>query len=145
MRLNKSAQYGLLLSLYLSRSGRANIEDVAKNLSMSKAFLQQVANKLRKGGVIRSIRGAGGGYELTQDATVANVMTALSVVPLINVNETLSLQAGQTEHRALVNFVGAVSFNLENLFSTKITEVSAALVQQELEQLNSLSDSATAN
>lgn len=145
MRLNKASQYGMLFSLYLSRSGRARIEDVAVNLNISKYFLEQIAAKLRKSGVVNSVRGRNGGYELNPDATMMDVLKSVGVVGLLNNKESEALQLGQPEQRALANYVGAVSFHLSDLFNSKVSDVCSALVIQEVAQLDSLTDSATAN
>lgn len=145
MKLNKSAQYGILLGLYLVRAGRANLKDVSLNLNMSRSFLEQVASKLRRAGVLKSVRGPGGGYELIPNATVSNVLDALEIKPLLSKYQTLSLQSGHVEHRALANFVGSLSFHLEDLLNTKLSDVSEALVSDELEQLNSVTEENTVN
>lgn len=145
MRLNKSGQYGMLLSLYLCRSGRTRLEDVAINLNLSQQLLEQIARKLRQGGVVKSTRGPGGGYELNSEATVLSVLNSVGVKPLLSEAESRALQMGPTEHRALVNFIGALSFNITDLLNTKISHVSEALVQQELAQLENISDNSTVN
>lgn len=145
MRLNKSAQYGLLFVLYLQRAGRARVEDAAANLGLSRNFLKQIACKLRVGNVVQSVRGPGGGYQLVEDVKFVDVLEALKIEPFLGTSETERLQTGGPEQRALANFVGALSFHVEDLLKTTANEVNEALVQQETEQLDSISDSATAN
>lgn len=145
MRLNKAGQYGMLLSLYLSRAGRARIEDIAVNLNLSKHFLEQIASKLRRAGVVVSVRGPGGGYELNPQASVYEVLTASGVQGLLNSDESAALQTGTPEQRALGNFVGAVSYQMSTLLNVKVSHVSDALVQQEVAQLDSINETATAN
>jgi Rrf2 family protein len=135
----------LLLALYLSRSGKARIEDIAANLNLSKSFLEQIARQLRIAKVVTSVRGPNGGFTLSEGVTVNQVLNALDVPPILSLKESFSLQAGKTEHRALVNFIGAVGYELNKFFNSKIADISEALVLQEMAQLNSLSDTSTAN
>ncbi len=109
MRLNKKLQLGLLLTLYLSRSGKTTIESAAKGLKVSQPFLEQVARDLRLSGVIRSIRGAGGGYELVGEPLVADVFKALSPVTLLPKNAPSSTYEQRTLNYMAFNLTEALS------------------------------------
>lgn len=141
MRLNKASQYGMLLSLYLARAGKATVSSMVDSLNLKYPFAVQIASKLKEAGVFGASRGPTGGYELKKGATVLDVITACGESPLITRRESAALNRGVVEKRAMVNYLGAVSFELNKLLATEIRHISDALVQQELQQLDSASPS----
>lgn len=143
MRLGKKVQYALLFVLYLARSGRARTTDAAVNLQLSVHFLEQVARKLRQAGIIKSVRGPGGGYELVGDVSIGTVLDAMKVQPLITQDETEALQRGNAEHRALAEIVGKMSFNLSKALSAPVVGTQTSLAKAEGAQLDSLGSNPT--
>lgn len=88
MKLNQKTIYALLFVLYLGRTGRANTYTVAQSMGLSTNFLEQVARTLRVGGVVKSIRGPGGGYELLGDPSYGQVLAAMgSLTDFVAVND----------------------------------------------------------
>lgn len=136
MKLNQKIQYGLLFGLYLSRAGRANVEDIAEQLGLSKAMLEQVAAKLRRDNVVKSIRGPGGGYELIGDPSAKDFFDALEPVRLLkNKNNYLKTQ----EHRALARFSKTIEIGvLTDLCSFSIREVMQNLIDLEVAKMSTL-------
>jgi Rrf2 family protein len=68
-----------------TQSGRpVRLGDIAERRDMPLQFLEQVFASLRRGDIVRSRRGASGGYALARDAddiTVLDVVAALDGVP----------------------------------------------------------------
>lgn len=145
MKLNKRLQYGLLLALYLCRSGRATIEGASEGLGLSTSFLTQVARSLRIAGVIKSVRGAHGGYELKGEPTVLDVFNALSPVQLLNKAESAAYSKGHSEHRALYNYVINLGHAWGPLLRRKVRNVGMELVVNELARLNRAQPTQQAN
>lgn len=137
MIFNKKIQYGLLLALYLSRSGRSKIEAISASLDISKHFLDQVARKLRIAGVIKSTRGPGGGYELVGTPTVKEVFKALGGIPVIKQRDHDHFKVGDTEKRALSKYVSTLKTGLSLFMDTTVKSLIDQSVQGELAQLNS--------
>lgn len=57
-----------------------SINSIAARQDISERYLEQLMAKLKKAGLVKSIRGAGGGYVLAQDASevsVGDVLRAL--------------------------------------------------------------------
>ena len=83
MNLSTRGRYGLraLLELSsLSSRGPVNLRDLSERQKMSISYLEQIFNKLKKAGIVRSIRGAKGGYLLAlkeDKITVSKVISAL--------------------------------------------------------------------
>ena len=70
MHITKWAEYGILCCLHLGRkadqtaaTGAAEISDALK---IPLQYTQQILHRLRKGGVIKSIRGPHGGFQLVK-------------------------------------------------------------------------------
>lgn len=57
-----------------------SLADIAERQDISLTYLEQLFRKLRKSGLVNSIRGPGGGYVLAQsvsDISIADIMTAV--------------------------------------------------------------------
>lgn len=71
MRISTKAQYAVraMVSLNLHGDGRPMaLRDVAGREEISLAYLEQLFVKLRRGKLVRSVRGPGGGYLLARPA-----------------------------------------------------------------------------
>lgn len=83
MKLSTKSTYGLRAMLNLALNdgpGALSIADIAKKEAISTAYLEQLLNKLRRSGLIKSIRGPKGGYILSKrsaDITVADIVKTL--------------------------------------------------------------------
>lgn len=138
MKLNKQIQYGLLLTFYLSRSGRASLADISQTLKLSKSFLEQVANKLKKYQIIKSTRGAHGGYEILGDPTVQQIFDCLSSVSSLSVSDFQSYRIGQQEHRTLAQFGIDMNQAMTNVFRRKLRSVVLGSVANEVAEMNKI-------
>lgn len=83
MKLSTKSTYGLraMLSVALHGGSEAvSIADISKREGISIAYLEQLLNKLRRNGLIESVRGPKGGYLLSKsaaDITVADIVKTL--------------------------------------------------------------------
>ncbi len=83
MKLSTKSTYGLraMLNIALESNGAAtSITGISRREGISVSYLEQLLNKLRRDGLIDSIRGPKGGYVLSKDAsmiTVADVVKTL--------------------------------------------------------------------
>ena len=85
MRLTTRGRYAVtaLLDLALQTSQQdsaVSLSDIAKRQSISISYLEQLFSKLRKGGLVTSIRGAAGGYYLAKPLNEIDVMSIISAV-----------------------------------------------------------------
>lgn len=145
MRINRRLQYGLLLVFYLSRSGRSTTEIASQNLSVSKYFLEQVARDLRIAGVIKSIRGPYGGYELVGEPEVSQVLHALQQFTFFSPQELANYRRGELEHRALARLVDDLYFSSFPVFNRKAKDIVSEVVRTELYVMNNSSASTSNN
>lgn len=68
-RISQGVRLGMLaLTLLAQRGGQAplSIATLAASESLPEPYLQQVLLQLKRGGIVRSIRGAGGGFVLAR-------------------------------------------------------------------------------
>lgn len=83
MKLTTKGRYAvttLLDMAMIQPSGPITIPDIAKRHHISRAYLERLAAKLRNKGLLKSVRGAQGGYLLgkeAQDITVADIIAAV--------------------------------------------------------------------
>lgn len=138
MRINKKAQTGILLTLYLSRSGRASLSGIAENLNISKPFLEQVANILKQKGLLKSTRGVHGGYELAGDVSVKEVLDVLSPASIMSQEDFTVYSLGATEHRALAQFALDVNSALYNVLRRKVRSIGLQSVANEVAVMNKI-------
>ena len=71
MRLSTKAQYAVraMVSLNLYAEGApVSMKDIAAREEISLSYLEQLFVKLRRGKIVRSVRGPGGGYVLARPA-----------------------------------------------------------------------------
>lgn len=69
MILSTKGRYGLKMMFELAKkhgSGTMSLKDIAKKQELSETYLEQLISHLRKAGLVNSIRGAQGGYELSR-------------------------------------------------------------------------------
>ncbi|MCG8313896.1 MAG: Rrf2 family transcriptional regulator, partial [Pseudomonadales bacterium] len=83
MRLTTKGRYAVtaLLDLALhARTGPVSLADISERQEISISYLEQLFAKLRKNGLVKSVRGPGGGYRLSREAGdifVAQVIDAV--------------------------------------------------------------------
>lgn len=131
MRINRKLQYALLFVIYLSRSGRSTIDIVSKNIDVPKAFLEQIARELRIFGILKSIRGPNGGYELIGVPTVGSVFEAMNEITLLSPQEVAAYRRGEVEHRALASIVSDAAFSLHPVLRRSVKDVVIELIAGE--------------
>jgi Rrf2 family protein len=70
MKISKKCQYAVRAMLELAKrhgSGPVTIGDIARKQAVPPRFLEIILNEMKQRGLVRSTRGAQGGYELAAD------------------------------------------------------------------------------
>jgi Rrf2 family transcriptional regulator, iron-sulfur cluster assembly transcription factor len=83
VRLTTKGRYAVTAVLDLAiNEGRGPIAlaDIAERQGISLSYLEQLFAKLRKCGVVSSVRGPGGGYHLARDARTIHVAEVITAV-----------------------------------------------------------------
>lgn len=83
MRLTTKGRYAVTAMLDLSLhhgGGPITLADIAERQAISLSYLEQLFSRMRKRGLVVSVRGPGGGYSLarpTEEITIAEIITAV--------------------------------------------------------------------
>ena len=96
MNFTAKEDYGIRAVVDIAANrGTAPVQtkEIAARQGIPEQFLEQLLASMRRAGIIRSIRGAGGGYDLARSAsriTVGDVLRTLSgpIAPIRCVNES---------------------------------------------------------
>ncbi len=84
MRLTTKGRYAVTAMLDLAihaQNEPVSLADIADRQDISLAYLEQLFSKLRRSGLVRSVRGPGGGYRLSrpgQQICVAEIVDAVN-------------------------------------------------------------------
>lgn len=83
LRLSTRGQYGVRAMFEIARGYPDNpltIREISGRQDVSVPYLEQILNKLRKAGLVRSVKGPGGGYLLTRkpgEVSIAAILKEL--------------------------------------------------------------------
>lgn len=83
MKITTKGRYGLTIMIELAKAygeGPKSLKSIAKDNDLSEHYLEQLASPLRNAGLVRSVRGAYGGYKLAKSP---NEMTAGDVIRVL--------------------------------------------------------------
>lgn len=83
MKISTKGRYGLTLMIALAKrhgTGCVSLKTIAEENNLSDLYLEQLVGPLRNAGLIRSVRGAKGGYELKMPA---DEITAGDIIRLL--------------------------------------------------------------
>ncbi|HKD22309.1 MAG TPA: Rrf2 family transcriptional regulator [Rhizomicrobium sp.] len=84
MRLSTKGRYAVMAMADLAGHEKANrpvsLAEIAKRQEISLSYLEQLFAKLRKGGLVKSVRGPGGGYRLSRAAAEVRVADIILAV-----------------------------------------------------------------
>src|SRR5258706_15995927 len=73
MRLSTKGRYAVMamadLAAHESGTKPVALADIAQRQEISLSYLEQLFAKLRRGGLVRSVRGPGGGYRLSRTSS----------------------------------------------------------------------------
>lgn len=83
MKISTKGRYGIRLMLSLAlhyENGTMALKTIAKEQEISEKYLEQIINPLTKSGLVKSFRGAQGGYILTKhpnDVSIGEILRIL--------------------------------------------------------------------
>jgi Rrf2 family transcriptional regulator, iron-sulfur cluster assembly transcription factor len=83
MRLTTRGRYAVTAMLDISCFGTGkpvNLADISSRQAISLSYLEQLFAKLRRNGLVRSIRGPGGGYVLIERPTEISIASIIRAV-----------------------------------------------------------------
>jgi Rrf2 family transcriptional regulator, iron-sulfur cluster assembly transcription factor len=83
MRLTTKGRYAVTAMLDLAlhaEDGAVSLADIAERQAISISYLEQLFAKLRRRGLVMSVRGPGGGYRLSGEAADVSVASVIDAV-----------------------------------------------------------------
>ncbi|MGI5308274.1 Fe-S cluster assembly transcriptional regulator IscR [Rheinheimera sp. WS51] len=83
MRLTSKGRYAVtaMLDVALHKAtGPVSLADISERQGISLSYLEQLFARLRKYGLVSSVRGPGGGYQLSKDASLITVSDVIAAV-----------------------------------------------------------------
>ncbi|MDR1277218.1 MAG: Rrf2 family transcriptional regulator [Treponema sp.] len=142
MRITTRGRYALRASLALARLGRngdpISINILSEEENISSVFLEQIFFKLRKAGIVSSVRGPGGGFCFAQPLdklTVKEILDAagedLSITLCDKHKEECDRINGCLSHRIWVETTNLVNDYLRSLTLSSILEKNEFIVENE--------------
>lgn len=90
MRLTTKGRYAVMAMIDLAQNGGEGpiaLADIAERQEISLSYLEQLFAKLRRGGLVNSVRGPGGGYLLARDTAemrIADIILAVDQPDRVN-------------------------------------------------------------
>lgn len=122
MKLTSRGVYAIqaVLDMVKNSQGKAvKLQDIAQRQGLSLYYLEQLFRKLRQSGVVRSVRGPGGGYVLAKTAETTTVAEVLAgVKEIMDYSLKVKLSATPTEealamHKLASNLSDSVKMHLD--------------------------------
>jgi len=83
MRLSAKGRYAVMAMVDLAKHSQGSpiaLAEIAERQEISLSYLEQLFAKLRRGGLVRSVRGPGGGYLLARSAEETRISDAILAV-----------------------------------------------------------------
>lgn len=83
MKISTKGRYGLTIMMELARrvgEGPTSLKSIAERHGLSEHYLEQLVSPLRNAGLVKSVRGAYGGYTLTKAASDLTAGTIIRVL-----------------------------------------------------------------
>lgn len=83
MKLSTKGRYAVMAMADLGKSDVGKpvaLADVAERQEISLSYLEQLFGKLRRAGLVKSVRGPGGGYMLSRDAKEIRISDVIQAV-----------------------------------------------------------------
>lgn len=104
MRLSAKSRYALSATIHMALNHNKNeyitLISISDKLNISKIYLEQVFSLLKRGGIVYSIKGSQGGYQLSKDAnqiTVYDILSAVETSLFEATEETIKDRAPEIE------------------------------------------------
>ena len=83
MRLSTKGRYAVMAMVDLATESRGTpvvLSEVAERQEVSLSYLEQLFSKLRRSGLVKSVRGPGGGYLLSRSCAEVRIADIISAV-----------------------------------------------------------------
>lgn len=113
--------YGLTAMYELSKHEKdtpMQIKEISSNANIPQNYLEQLLSKLRRAELVRSIRGAKGGYILARDAKEIKIVDIL-----IALEDDIKIVDSKTENPILNIFFDESKENIKRIFDVDLAKL----------------------
>ena len=131
IKLTTKGQYAIQamidIAIHSSKSTKPiSLREIAKNQAIALPFLEQIGIKLRRSGLVKSLRGPSGGYILNKDKKqisladiIESVEGPINVTPSANNNFEVTIELWKKLNRSILTMLKSIS--LEDLYYDSIS------------------------
>lgn len=101
MKISGKERYAVTAMLDLALKGESEpvtLDEIAANHGVSASYLEQIFAKLRGAGLVRGVRGPGGGYYLGRPASKITIAEILDAIEGIRVEGIRAVSPGSPVH-----------------------------------------------
>lgn len=140
MRISTKGRYALAsmitLAQYWQTGDCVTVVSISDKLGISKIYLEQVFALLKRGGLVHSIKGAQGGYQLSRtpaDTNVYDILAAVEVSLFERTEDTVLQQSPSIESALRSAVFDPIDYTLKQLLS----ELTLQLLIEEAESKQS--------
>ncbi|WP_110954198.1 RrF2 family transcriptional regulator [Anaerosinus massiliensis] len=127
MKISAKGRYGLAAMTHIAQNNQTGdpitIISIAEKLGISKIYLEQVFSLLKRAGLVLSIKGAQGGYQLAvppQEITVFAVLSAIELALFEQTESTVKEKAPVIDEVMQITVFNTIDQTLEQTLK-KIT------------------------
>jgi Rrf2 family protein len=134
MQITRAGEYGVLGLMNLARRapGRmAMIEEVSRTEKIPRSFLAKIFQELVKAGLVRSNRGAGGGFTLTRRPSQITVLDIIEAIEGRIIFQRCKLEKPDCEHMGGCALCGLFSQAQDGVKDVLARTTLRALVNQQ--------------
>ncbi len=139
MRLSAKGRYALAATTCMAQNNGSNeyitLISISEKLGISKIYLEQVFSLLKHGGIVNSIKGSQGGYQLSripEQITVYDILSSVETSLFEKTEETVKEKAPGIE-TALNQ---TVYLPLDSVIRTSLQQISLSNLAAEAERYN---------
>lgn len=136
MRISSKGRYALVSMIDIAQnydSGKyITVISIAEQYNISKIYLEQVFSLLKRGGLVNSVKGAQGGYQLTRDPceiTVYDVLFSTETSMFEETENTIEEQSKEIENTLHMMIFKPLDKSIQN--TLKKTTLSDILLEVE--------------
>ena len=133
MRMTTKGRYALRATIALAQIGKSgemvSINSLSEAEDISSVFLEQIFFKLKKAGIVNSVRGPGGGFSFARpldSLSVREILDAageeLTVLPCDRSEADCDRQSDCISHQVLVSLTDMINQYLEGLSLQMVLE-----------------------
>ncbi len=104
MRISAKGRYALAAMVHMAQNYAGGehiaVVSISESLDISKIYLEQVFSLLKRGGIVTSVKGAQGGYQLARmphQITVSDILKAVELSLFEPAEETVAQKAPEIE------------------------------------------------